>query len=102
MNVQGGAVRPALWYLALLPLALLVSADPARGASLLWLGDLPGGAFESRATGISANGSTVVGASRSGAHSGAYEAFRWTAETGMLGLYSAGTRSEEHTSELQS
>ena len=72
-------------------LAAFISAAPARGASILWLGDLSGGAFESRATGISANGATVVGASRSGAHSGNYEAFRWTAEAGMLGLGSAGT-----------
>src|SRR5262245_23843786 len=47
------------------------------------LGDLPEGRFSSRASGISADGSVIVGTATS-AHG--TEAFRWTAESGMLGL----------------
>lgn len=46
------------------------------------LGKLAGAAF-SRAYGVSGDGSTVVGASGTGA---VYEAFRWTQATGMTGL----------------
>ncbi|HUG91935.1 MAG TPA: hypothetical protein VML55_13940, partial [Planctomycetaceae bacterium] len=52
---------------------------------MVGLGDLPGSAFASRALGQSADGSTIVGFSRSEA--GPFgEAFRWTAGTGMAGL----------------
>ncbi|MCP5069648.1 MAG: hypothetical protein GY946_24035 [bacterium] len=47
------------------------------------LGDLPGGLFSSHATGVSADGSVVVGGSTSGAGS---QAFRWTQDGGMVGL----------------
>lgn len=47
------------------------------------LGDLPGGKFSSRANGVSADGSVVVGNSISGP---GREAFRWTATEGMVGL----------------
>jgi probable HAF family extracellular repeat protein len=54
-------------------------------ATLQPLGDLPGGAFDSLANAVSADGSVVVGSSDSG--SGDYwEAFRWTAVGGMVGL----------------
>ncbi len=53
------------------------------GEGMTALGELPGGAYRSSAAALSADGSTVVGWSRSS--SGA-EAFRWTAQTGMLGL----------------
>ncbi len=52
-------------------------------ASFMGLGDLPGGDFGSSARGISADGSVVVGNSLSLAGG---EAFRWTADTGMVGL----------------
>jgi probable HAF family extracellular repeat protein len=52
-------------------------------ASLTPLGDLPGGEFESFAYGVSADGSVVVGDSRS---SDLPEAFRWTSAGGMVGL----------------
>src|SRR5436305_614399 len=56
------------------------------GASFRGLGDLPGGRFESFPAGISADGKVVVGQGVSEA-AGAYsEAFRWTLETGMVGL----------------
>ena len=47
------------------------------------LGDLPGGTFNSRALGASADGSVIVGAGWSDAGP---EAFRWTVATGMVGL----------------
>jgi probable HAF family extracellular repeat protein len=51
------------------------------------LGDLPGGDFYSAATGISGDGSVVVGPSKSQpGTANNLEAFRWTAETGMVGL----------------
>jgi len=52
-------------------------------ASFKGLGDLPGGASWSQAYGVSSDGSCVVGQSES--ESG-YEAFRWTADEGMVGL----------------
>lgn len=82
--------------------ALAVSADGTRitgnGSSddigfgaVLWsnsitpisLGELPGGAVTSVATNISADSSTIVGYSDS---TNGREAFRWTAQQGMLGL----------------
>ena len=51
------------------------------------LGDLPGDVFESSAGAVSADGTTVVGGSRStGVGPLGSEAFRWRAETGMVGL----------------
>lgn len=50
---------------------------------MIGLGDLPGGAAESRASAVSGDGSVVVGWSRS---ADGDEAFRWTASTGMVGL----------------
>ncbi len=50
---------------------------------MVGLGDLSGGAFNSRATGASADGSVVVGI---GAVSGGYRAFRWTSAGGMVSL----------------
>ena len=51
---------------------------------MVGLGDLPGGDFRSSATGVSADGSVIVG----GGHSarGWGEAFRWTPVNGMVGL----------------
>ena len=48
------------------------------------MGDLPGGAFESIATDVTSDGSTIAGYSYSG--NGFSEAFRWTAASGMVGL----------------
>ncbi|MFN9735084.1 MAG: HAF repeat/PEP-CTERM domain-containing protein, partial [Microcystis sp.] len=58
-------------------------AFQAQAASFQGLGDLPGGGFNSRATGVSADGSVVVGRGFS-ANGG--QAFRWTQGTGMVGL----------------
>ncbi|NCQ86346.1 MAG: PEP-CTERM sorting domain-containing protein [Microcystis aeruginosa W13-18] len=58
---------------------------PAQAASFQGLGDLPGGRFSSYASGVSADGSVVVGSSESTAMF-TVEAFRWTQSTGMVGL----------------
>lgn len=47
------------------------------------LGDLEGGGFSSFASGISSDGTVIVGNSNG---SQGTEAFRWTAETGLMGL----------------
>ncbi len=47
------------------------------------LGDLPGGGYETLASGISADGSVVTGRASSDLGK---EAYRWTAATGMVGL----------------
>lgn len=71
----------------------LALATPARAVSFSFtpLGDLPGGDFESRAFGVSADGSVVVGESPStsvvpGLSTVASEAFRWTNGGGLVGL----------------
>jgi len=68
-------------------LVFLISAhppQPASAASFTPLGDLPGGATESTATGVSADGAVVVGFSNSSV--AAPEAFRWTVTGGLQGL----------------
>jgi probable HAF family extracellular repeat protein len=50
---------------------------------MIGLGDLPGGDYRSNATGISSDGSIIVGG---GISTSGSEAFRWTSETGMVGL----------------
>lgn len=52
------------------------------------LSDLPGGDFSSIAYGVSSDGSVVVGRGYSGAFNnpGTHEAFRWTAQSGMVPL----------------
>jgi probable HAF family extracellular repeat protein len=52
------------------------------GGQLISLGDLSGGDFNSRATGISADGSIVVGVS----HGTGANSFRWTETDGMVRL----------------
>jgi probable HAF family extracellular repeat protein len=61
------------------------AADGMQG-----LGDLPGGAFNSWAHGVSADGAVIVGHGAS--DNGALEAFRWTAAGGMqpLGDFAGG------------
>lgn len=63
-----------------------------QSTGMTYLGDLPGGDTYSRALGISADGSVIVGDSRS-TLSAAYstsikgkEAFRWTSTNGMVGM----------------
>ena len=84
--------------LSTIPLAMLLSAvvgtflcDSARAQQpfFMGLGDLPGGAFFSWATDVSYDGSAVTGWSITHTDDrGVYstDAFRWTRETGMVGL----------------
>src|SRR5262245_14805654 len=62
---------------------LVLGASRAVAATLLPLGDLPGGSFYSLSLGVSADGSVVVGRSESASGD---EPFRWTAGDGMVGL----------------
>lgn len=50
------------------------------------IGDLPGGSPYSRASGMSSDGTTIVGVSHSTLAPASGEAFRWRADTGMVGL----------------
>ena len=50
------------------------------------LGDLPGGGFFSEASGVSGDGTVVIGQSNSMQSGPETEAFRWTAAEGMIGL----------------
>jgi probable HAF family extracellular repeat protein len=57
------------------------------------LGDLPGGSDESLARGVSGDGNVIVGfgsVEKDGLISSEWEAFRWTAATGMVGLGNLG------------
>lgn len=69
----------------LVALLVLSPATSPRAATLSFqgLGFLPGGAPESFAHGVSADGSVVVGDRRSGEDQGA---FRWTEASGVVGL----------------
>lgn len=73
----------ACFVAAVVGLASIPSAH-AQQAFFMGLGDLPGGDTLSYATHMSADGKIVVGTSSSASHS--TEAFRWTHETGMVGL----------------
>ena len=66
-----------------LALPTLFAAGEAGAQLFIGLGDLPGGATQSRAFGVSANGRVVVGTS--GSDVSDQEPFRWTA-AGMQGL----------------
>jgi len=70
---------------AFLAAMLAVSASTGRGAipSFQGLGDLPGGKNRSRAFGVSADGSCVVGESDSALGN---EAFYWNSDEGMVPL----------------
>ncbi len=59
-----------------------------REAGFEALGDLPGGVFDSHATGVSFNGTVIVGGGNATDvdYAGGYEAFRWTQQNGMQSL----------------
>ncbi|MEM6256679.1 MAG: PEP-CTERM sorting domain-containing protein [Planctomycetota bacterium] len=74
-------------------LSAAASSVSVRAADFIPLGDLPGGAFFSRAQAISADGTTVVGYSKASdvkgggaVIAGDDQAFRWTLSGGMVGL----------------
>ena len=65
-------------------LSLLVGV--VQAATFQGLGDLPGGSVESYAYGLSADGSVVVGKSKSLESGTHFDAYIWTQSTGMVGL----------------
>jgi probable HAF family extracellular repeat protein len=67
------------------PLAFYTNAA-AMESFFLGLGDLPGGTFDSRAFGVSADGSVVVGSTGDAPGAASAQAFRWTRDTSMVGL----------------
>ena len=68
---------------ALAACLICATHSPSRAQQFEGLGDLPGGSAYSAATGVSGNGSVVVGISESASGT---EAFSWTAGGGMVGL----------------
>jgi probable HAF family extracellular repeat protein len=74
----------ALW---LVWVVVAWAAQPSLAQRLIWLGTLPGGSW-SEATGVSADGSVVVGWAKNAA--GQQRAFRWTAARGMQDLGTLG------------
>ena len=73
----------AIVAMAACPASLL----PADEAVFMGLGDLPGGHTFSIAHSVSADGAVVAGVSGSNSGgAGGYEAFRWTASEGIVGL----------------
>lgn len=62
------------------------SAQRCFGAEFIPLGDLPDAAFRSFASDVSGDGRVVVGTGTSELSGGVSEAFRWTLETGIVGL----------------
>jgi probable HAF family extracellular repeat protein len=76
----------------ILPLLIWSAAATASTPFFMGLGDLPGGPFSSTAAAVSADGSIVVGSSVIATVGNPHRpdsleaAFRWTAETGKVGL----------------
>lgn len=91
-RITGSAISPG-GTRSFLEAFLYTVTNPATGAgSMVGLGDLPGGDTYSEGAAISQDGSTVVGGSSSAASivGGGplldFEAFRWTAASGMIPL----------------
>ena len=80
-------LKPSSLLVSLFGLLLLVvivgRAGSAQAYSFSGLGVLPGGIINSEASGVSGDGSVVVGTSGSASGN---EAFRWTEAGGMVGL----------------
>jgi len=76
-------------FFAVLLVACAVTA-PVTATSFTGLGDLPGGAFSSFASGVSGDGSVVVGTSKATTGD---RAFRWSASGGMQALGTLGAYS---------
>jgi hypothetical protein len=80
-NIKRNLWPPRKFICAIYLCVLLVSG--AHAAEFIPLGDLEGGGFGSSASGVSSDGSVVVGRANNSTDS---EAYRWTAETGMVVL----------------
>jgi len=75
------------WLICAAVLAMGASAAHGAPPSFQGLGDLPGGYFFSHAYDVSDDGSVVVGYSNGDrVLNNGYQAFRWTASTGMVPL----------------
>ncbi len=86
-------INRSVWPIAEAVMLCAAATQAIAQPSFTPLGDLPGGSVHSEAWGVSADGSTVVGASIvSGTvlFGGTYAAFVWTAETGMMDIYNLG------------
>ena len=81
--MQPRSIRTTAPCIVLAAIAGGTSSVHAGGASFQGLGDLPGGVFASTDPRVCADGSVVVGWSRSGS---GIEAFSWTSVGGMVGL----------------
>ncbi len=73
----------AKWIICAAVLAMGAAAAYGATPSFQGLGDLPGGDYGSYAASVSADGTVVVGSSKSASDG---KAFRWTAATGMVAL----------------
>ncbi len=83
-------MKTTIKFLAVCVVLFAAQETTAAPPSFTGLGDLPGGSFGSSATGVSLDGSIIVGQGSSPtgvafSPSGG-EAFRWTAAGGMVGL----------------
>jgi probable HAF family extracellular repeat protein len=83
VSVAAGAFRDLAGNANTSPASGTQAFDTASPSPFQGLGDLPGGAFNSAAYGVSADGSVVVG---TGTTDAGEQAFRWTAATGMVSL----------------
>ena len=77
----------SLALMAAILVCSFLEAGQSQALQFQGLGSLPGTTFQSIATGISADGSTVVGRAVTSIIDGTdtIEAFQWTAGQGMLG-----------------
>jgi len=77
------SVASKVWAALLGVAALTLVGTSAEAASFAGLGGLQSGSIGSEAWNVSADGSAVVGNNLS---TNSFEAFRWTADEGMVGL----------------
>jgi probable HAF family extracellular repeat protein len=81
-----GFRRQTGWFLVVVTGCVCFGAPGSDRAWFRGLGDLPGGAVESYARAVSADGQTVVGQSVSKRSGWNGEAFVWSSADGMIGL----------------
>lgn len=83
MSQKSLFLKPAMFSVAVLTLLLPHSVSATTFSAFYGLGDLAGGSFSSKAYGVSADGSFIVGESQS---ANGLEAFQYSSSTGMVGL----------------
>ncbi|MFQ5410880.1 MAG: PEP-CTERM sorting domain-containing protein, partial [Phycisphaerae bacterium] len=82
-SARGTRSAVIAWTISTAWLSVTSFAWAGSSPSFQGLGDLPGGSFSSRANGISADGSVVVGR---GWSEPSFEAFLWAEAGGLMGL----------------